>query len=63
MALTVKALLYGKWFSCEPIEVRRFTIDREDAASYTALIRKLSRVFDLKGDVNVTYSGMTHVTT
>ena len=61
MALTVKALLYGKWFSCEPIEVRRFTIDQDVAASYTALIQKLSQVFsDLKGDVKVTYSGIIY---
>jgi len=43
-AVTVKAYLYESW-NQDPVEIRRFTVEQEVAASYDYLVGKLRAVF------------------
>jgi len=43
-SLTIKAYLYNSWEQ-DPIEIRRFTVEQDVAASYDYLVGKLRTVF------------------
>lgn len=43
-SITVKAYLYNSW-EHDPVEIRRFTVEQDVAASYDYLVGKLRAVF------------------
>ena len=45
MSLTVKAFLYRRSWSEEPVEIRRFSLDQDVSTNYTYLVQKIVQVF------------------
>ena len=43
-SITIKAYLYKSWEQ-DPVEIRRFTVEQDVAASYDYLVEKLRTVF------------------
>ena len=43
-SITIKAYLYNNWEQ-DPVEIRRFTVEQDVAASYDYLVGKLRAVF------------------
>ena len=43
-SITIKAYLYKSWEQ-DPVEIRRFTVEQDVAASYDYLVEKLRAVF------------------
>ena len=59
MSLTVKAFLYRRSWSEEPLEIRRFSLDQDVSTNYTYLVQKIVQVFPTlpADDVVIAWAG------